>query len=37
MKGLFHYISINAKYPRSENLDKLRIDHLYRMTQARPI
>ena len=33
-KGLFHYISTNAKYPRSENLYKMLIDHLYRMTQA---
>ena len=31
---LFHYISTNAKYPRSENLYKMLIDHLYRMKQA---
>ena len=33
LKGLFHYISTNAKYPRSENLYKMLIDYLYRMTQ----
>ena len=33
-EGLFHYTLTIAKYSRLENLFKMLIDHLYRMTQA---